>query len=58
MKLYTADELAKILKVNKQTIWRWGRENRLAQVRIGRTVRFKGVENGFDSTQGNRQEIG
>lgn len=38
--LYTAEEMSKALKVNMDTIWRWGREGKLRTEKIGRTVRF------------------
>lgn len=44
MKLYTAEEAAEILRVSKQTIWKYGREKKLETVRYGRTVRFKLTE--------------
>lgn len=40
MKLYTANELAKILRVHPKTVYRLGREGRLELVRVGRSVRF------------------
>lgn len=40
MKLYKAKEVAEILNVTKETVWRYGRENKLQKVQIGRTVRF------------------
>jgi len=40
MELYTASELAKILKVHPRTIYRLGREGKLELVRVGRSVRF------------------
>lgn len=39
-RLYTAGELSRILKVSKDTVWRWGRNGELKTVRAGRTVRF------------------
>lgn len=48
MRLYTAEEAADILRVSKQTIWKYGREGKLKAVRFGRTVRYdlQGGENG------------
>lgn len=40
MKLYTAGEAAEILRVSKQTVWKYGREKKLETVRFGRTVRY------------------
>ena len=40
-KLYTAEELAKLLKVSKDTIWRLGRQKKLKTRRVGRLVRFE-----------------
>jgi excisionase family DNA binding protein len=38
--LLTAQELAEILKVNEQTIYRWAREGKLPRVKIGSSIRF------------------
>lgn len=40
MRLYTAKEAADILRVSKQTIWKYGREKKLETVHYGRTVRY------------------
>jgi len=40
MKLYKAKELAEILQVNVQTVYRRGRDGRIKTVRVGRSVRF------------------
>lgn len=40
MRLYTAKEAAKVLRVSKQTIWKYGREGKLEVIRFGRTVRY------------------
>jgi len=40
MELYTAEELAKILKLHIKTIYRLGREGKLYRVKVGRAVRF------------------
>ena len=40
MRLYTAKEAADILRVSKQTIWKYGREGKLETVHYGRTVRY------------------
>ena len=40
MRLYTAKEAADILRVSKQTIWKYGREGKLEVIRFGRTVRY------------------
>ena len=55
MKLYTAQEAADILKVSKQTVWKYGREGKLKVVRFGRTVRFI-LEGGTNEVQGNVQD--
>lgn len=39
-KLYKAKELAEILKVNPQTIYRLAERGEIESYRIGRTVRF------------------
>ena len=39
-RLYTAQELADLLKVHPKTIYRLGREGKLKLVRVGRSVRF------------------
>ena len=40
MRLYTAQEAAEILRVTRQTVWKYGREGKLKAVRFGRTVRY------------------
>ena len=40
MKLYTASEMAAILKVHIKTVYRYGREGKLLRVKVGRSVRF------------------
>lgn len=40
MRLYKAEEAAEILRVSKQTIWKYGREGKLETVHYGRTVRY------------------
>ena len=40
MKLYKAKELAKILDVNPQTVYRLGSRGKIRSVKVGRLVRF------------------
>ena len=40
MKLYKANELAEILQINVQTVYRCGRDGRIKTVRVGKSVRF------------------
>lgn len=40
-KLYTAKELAEILKVNPQTIYRAGERGEIASYKVGKSVRFE-----------------
>lgn len=40
MKLYTAEELAEMLRIHPKTVYRLGREGKLELVRVGRSVRF------------------
>lgn len=40
MKLYKAKEIAEMLSVSKQTVWRYGRQGKLKRIQVGRTVRF------------------
>lgn len=40
-KLYTAQELARILNVNVQTIYRAGKRGEIVSYKIGRSVRFE-----------------
>jgi len=55
--VYTPEEVATMLKVSKQAIYKWIREGDLASVKIGRTVRipaaavnrlFAGADGGMD----------
>ena len=52
MRLYTAEEAAEVLRVSKQTVWKYGREGKLRTVKFGRTVRYD-LEGGQD---GNKEE--
>lgn len=38
---YTSDEVAKMLKINRQTILRFIRENKIGAIKIGREYRIK-----------------
>ena len=40
MKLYTADEIAKLYQIHPKTVYKLGREGKLKLVRVGRSVRF------------------
>jgi len=40
MKLYTANEMAKLLKVYPKTVYKWGASGKLQRVKIGKSVRF------------------
>lgn len=40
MKLYTAEELAKRLKLHPKTIYKLGRKGQIKRVKVGRAVRF------------------
>ena len=40
MKLYTAEEIAKLYQIHPKTVYRLGREGKLTLVRVGRSVRF------------------
>ena len=40
MKLYTAEELAKLYQIHPKTVYRLGREGKLQTKRVGRSVRF------------------
>ncbi len=40
MKLYTAEEVAEVLRLSKWTIWKYGRDGKIKTVRFGRTVRY------------------
>ena len=53
MRLYTAQEAADILKVKKQTVWKYGREGKLKTVKFGRTVRFDLEGGARNGVQGN-----
>ena len=55
MRLYTAEEAAEILRVTKQTVWKYGREGKLKTVRFGRTVRYS-LEGGNEWTETSSRE--
>lgn len=40
MELYTAKEMAAILKVHIKTVYRYGRQGKLHVRKVGRSVRF------------------
>jgi excisionase family DNA binding protein len=40
MKLYTAQEIARILRVHIKTVYKWGCEGKLERVKVGATVRY------------------
>ena len=40
MKLYKAEDLAKILKLHVKTVYRYGREGKLKRIKVGNAVRF------------------
>lgn len=40
MKLYTATEIAEILKLHVKTVYRYGREGKLKCIKVGKSVRF------------------
>lgn len=40
MKLYTAEELAKLYQIHPKTVYRLGREGKIERVKVGRSVRF------------------
>lgn len=41
MTLYTTDDVARMFQVDRRTIQRWAREQRIGHIRIGRrTIRF------------------
>lgn len=46
---YRVEELAEMLSVSKETIWRWGREGKIGVYRIGRTCRYYLKEEGANN---------
>lgn len=46
MKLYTATEMAKILKVKPKTVYKWGTQGKLERIKVGSAVRFVMPERG------------
>lgn len=38
--LYTASEIAALMKIHKETVYKLGREGKLKRVKVGRSVRF------------------
>jgi len=53
MELYTANELAKMLRIHPKTVYRLGREGKLELVRVGRSVRFTEPMAGKDRSEKN-----
>lgn len=51
-RLYKAGEVAEMLGLSKQTVWKYGREGKLNAVRFGRTVRYD-IEGGRNVQTGN-----
>lgn len=39
--LYTVNQTAAILEVDKSTLWRWHRDGYLVKIKIGRKVRYR-----------------
>jgi excisionase family DNA binding protein len=39
--LMTADEVAKVFKVSDQTVYRWGQQGVLDEIRVGHRIRFR-----------------
>lgn len=37
----TSAEVADYFQISRQTVWRWRKDQRIAAVKIGRTVRFR-----------------
>lgn len=56
-KLYTAEQLADLLQVHKETIYRLGREGKIKRAVTGRSVRFYFSEGADDVRQQNDSEI-
>lgn len=54
MRLYTAGEAADILRVSKQTVWKYGREGKLKTYHFGRTVRYVLEETNEESNDNDR----
>lgn len=52
MRLYTAEEAAKVLRLSKWTVWKYGREGKIKAVRFGRTVRYdlEGSNGSYDNS--------
>lgn len=55
IELYTAEELAALLKVNIQTIWKWDREGRIHGINLAgnrmKRYRHKDIEDFLDSIE-------
>lgn len=52
-KLYTAKEVAEMMQIHIQTVYRLGRERKLKTLKVGRSVRF--LMPGKDDTQDVKQ---
>ena len=60
IELYTAEELAALLKVNIQTIWKWDRQGRIHGINlVGNRIkryRHKDIEESLDRMEKGGQE--
>lgn len=56
-KLYTAEQLADLLQVHKETIYRLGREGKIGRKIVGRSVRFYLSEGVSDVGRKNDSEV-
>ena len=60
IELYTAEELAALLKVNIQTIWKWDRQGRIHGINLGgnriKRYRHKDIEEFLDRMEKGGQE--
>lgn len=57
---YTPEEVARLLKVSKQTVWAWTRSGELGSLRLGRSVRVprSALERFLQRADSNNEEQG
>lgn len=56
-RLYTAEQLADLLQIHKETVYRLGREGKIERKTVGRSVRFYLSKGATDDREQNDSEV-